>query len=178
MRERPRARRARHREHDRHRHRGPEREQQPEHPHVHVPAVDLLRGEVVQEENQFGVPGAPRLRVHGRDEEHNAPRPLEDDLGEEREREEDALAVLRARDFALVPACRELLDGAGDHLVAVGVVACVEHVVREPFRVVLLRGEPPDGERGRDGEGADAREGREATCQERQSAAERWCGGH
>ena len=86
-------------------------------------------------------------------------------MGEEREREEEALAVLRARDFALVSARRrELLDGGGDHavLVGVGVAPGVEHVVCEAFGVVLLGGEPPDGEGGRDGEGADARERGEA----------------
>ena len=165
LRERPCARRARHRQHDRHPHRNAQREQQPQHPHVHIPPIDLPRGEAVQEEDQRGVPGAVRLRVHGRDEENDAPRPLEDDLGEEREREEEALAVLRARDLALVSARRrELLDGGGDHavLVGVGVAAGVEHVVREAFGVVLLWGEAPDGEGGRDGEGADAGERREA----------------
>ncbi len=160
---RPRPRGARHRKDDGHDERDPQREEQPEHPDMHVLLVDLLCGETVQEEDERRLAGAVRLRIHGRDEEDDAPGPLEDDLGEQREGEEEALAVLGTLDLALVAAGRDLLHGVGDHpVLVVRLVSGVEHVVGQPLSVVFLRSEPPYGEGGCDGQGADARERREA----------------
>ncbi len=127
---------------DRHEHRDPEREQQPDHPDDHI-RVDVFGREPVEEENEACLPGAVRLAVHGRDEEPDAPCPLEDDLREDRDGEDEPLPALRAFD-ALAVSPGHSVDGVGDHAVLV-VFVVVENVAREPLRVVLSWRQAPDG---------------------------------
>lgn len=116
----PRAGGTREREHDGHAERDPKREEQPEDPDDHVLVVDLACGKGGEEEDERRPAAAVLLAVRGGHEEHDTPRPLEHDLGEKRDREEEPLLALRFLDLGLVlagdarGAVAVLVDGVED----------------------------------------------------------------
>ena len=114
----------------------------------------------MEEEDESRHPRAVRLAVRVVDEEPDAPRPLENNLREDRDGEDQPLPALGALDAPPVSPSHGV-NGITDHAVLV-VIMIIEDVALKPLAVIFLGRQAPDGQGRSDSQGTNARERSEA----------------